>query len=65
MSACPQELCRNWTGQGCACVLLDLKPNIDPGGNLLRRESEQDWSPIREQIFKNMTEVRRHVEGQS
>jgi hypothetical protein len=46
-------------------VLLDLKPNIDPGGNLLRRESEQDWSPIREQIFKNMTEVRRHVEGQS
>jgi len=26
-------------------------------------EPEQDFSPIREQTFKNMTEVRRHVAG--
>ena len=25
---CPQELCRNWTGDGCACVLLDLEPDL-------------------------------------
>ena len=25
---CPQELCGNWTGQGCACVLLDLEPDV-------------------------------------
>lgn len=24
MSSCKQELCDNWTGQGCACEALDL-----------------------------------------
>ena len=28
MSACPQELCLNWTGMGCACQVYDLEPNI-------------------------------------
>jgi hypothetical protein len=63
MSACPQELCRNWTGQGCACEVMGIEPSIDPDGGLLRRDAEQDWSPIREQTFKNMTEVRKHVAG--
>lgn len=25
---CGQELCHNWTGQGCACEFLGLKPAI-------------------------------------
>lgn len=25
---CPQELCQNWTGQGCACEVLDLEPGV-------------------------------------
>ena len=29
MTTCPQELCQNWTGQGCACALLDLEPSVD------------------------------------
>lgn len=28
MSACMQELCRNWTGQGCACEVLNIEPDI-------------------------------------
>lgn len=26
MRQCEQELCRNWTGQGCACEFLGLDP---------------------------------------
>lgn len=27
---CPQELCVNWTGQGCVCAVLDLpRPETD------------------------------------
>ena len=25
---CKAELCRNWTGQGCACDFLDLDPDV-------------------------------------
>ena len=25
---CPQEMCQNWTGQGCACKVYDLEPVI-------------------------------------
>ena len=25
---CPQELCRNWTGQGCICEVMDLEPDV-------------------------------------
>ena len=33
MTACPQELCLNWTGMGCACKVYDLEPNIaEPEG---------------------------------
>lgn len=28
MSACPQELCRNWTGQGCACEVMGIEPDV-------------------------------------
>jgi len=28
MSDCPQELCRNWTGQGCICAVMDLEPSL-------------------------------------
>ena len=30
---CHQELCRNWTGDGCACEVLDLEPDIVEDGN--------------------------------
>lgn len=26
MNACGMEMCQNWTGDGCACALLDLDP---------------------------------------
>lgn len=25
---CEQEMCRNWTGQGCICLVMDLEPDI-------------------------------------
>lgn len=25
---CEQELCRNWTGEGCACAVLGVEPEI-------------------------------------
>ena len=28
MSDCPQEMCRNWTGQGCACDVMGIEPDI-------------------------------------
>ncbi len=28
MSRCGEELCRNWTGSGRACEVLDLEPDI-------------------------------------
>jgi len=24
---CEQEMCRNWTGFGCACAVLDIEPD--------------------------------------
>lgn len=27
MRGCDQELCAHWTGQGCACDLLDIEPH--------------------------------------
>jgi hypothetical protein len=34
---CPQEMCQNWTGMGCACAIYDLEPVIveddDTGGD--------------------------------
>lgn len=29
---CHQELCQNWTGQGCACEVLDIKPVVVEDG---------------------------------
>jgi hypothetical protein len=30
------ELCRNWTGSGCACAVFDLEPDIvDDDGSAL------------------------------
>ena len=28
MARCEQEMCRNWTGDGCACVVLGLDPDV-------------------------------------
>lgn len=28
MRQCEAELCRNWTGQGCACEFLGLEPDV-------------------------------------
>jgi hypothetical protein len=25
---CEAELCRNWTGQGCICEVMDLDPDV-------------------------------------
>jgi len=38
MSRCEAELCRNWTGQGCICMVLDIEPDVMPGGDLLGGE---------------------------
>jgi hypothetical protein len=26
MSGCEMEMCRHWTGEGCACRVFDLPP---------------------------------------
>ncbi|HTE63048.1 MAG TPA: hypothetical protein VK631_22020 [Solirubrobacteraceae bacterium] len=28
MSACHAEMCLNWTGQGCACLVMDIEPDL-------------------------------------
>lgn len=28
MSECAAELCRNWTGQGCICAVMDIEPDV-------------------------------------
>lgn len=28
MNGCEQELCGNWTGQGCACEVFDIEPDL-------------------------------------
>ena len=28
MARCAAEMCRNWTGEGCICEVLDLEPDI-------------------------------------
>jgi len=28
---CEQELCRNWTGSGCICEVLDIEPDVAEG----------------------------------
>ena len=25
---CEAELCRNWTGQGCICAVMDIEPDV-------------------------------------
>lgn len=25
---CEQELCRNWTGSGCICEVMDIEPDV-------------------------------------
>ena len=44
MSRCEAELCLNWTGDGCICVVMDLDPVImDDDYNIYgATESEED-----------------------
>lgn len=28
MSRCEAELCRNWTGAGCICEVMELEPDV-------------------------------------
>ena len=33
MAACRAELCRNWTGMGCICEVLDIEPDVVCGSH--------------------------------
>jgi hypothetical protein len=28
VSRCEAELCRNWTGHGCICEVMELEPDV-------------------------------------
>lgn len=36
MIRCEAEMCRNWTGQGCACEFLGMEPNV------VREDGDED-----------------------
>lgn len=33
---CEAELCTNWTGDGCACAVLDMQPTVMHGDHIFK-----------------------------
>lgn len=41
---CHAEMCLNWTGQGCACLVMDIEPDL---GSAVDLDSlYDDWKPV-------------------
>lgn len=48
MRRCEQELCRNWTGDGCVCSVLDIEPDANPCPDCSKPFSNHDEGCINE-----------------